>query len=343
MEDDAFHSSSSSSTSPDKPQLTTPNKEAVKIPSKNKLLLEIQRKRRVSFNIGGDNRDDDDDDFVMVNELTTWTDLFVRTFVLCDETEEVGENREDDLLFFVKPGSSCLTRSLTGYLPKQAVTQLSVFRKHSKQLPIGNVDIDWEDTLYLNTIMHSFEYALTLAIVSRTGEDEVQILYKSTQQVYPSPSYRNMHQDKSTQGEKITYPLIYFSIDSYKDSMSNTVLRDCESLSLELIAIDKSDRSSRFVLFSGSIKYTQIYTLIHPLILTSNSNSCRFSIRSRRDDRERDMNFIKIKGTLGSAEIAIKTMLKELSAPVSPCDYSDNYAQISESSWQQFEVSQQTA
>lgn len=305
--------------------------------SRNSLLVEIEKRRKVSFNIGDSGRDDDgEEDFVMVNSLTTWTDLFVRTFVLNEDESEGGENSEDDLLFFVKPGQPSLTRSLTGYLPKTTATQLSVFRKHSKQLPIGNVDIDWEETLYLNTIMHSFQYALTLAVVSRTGQDEVQILYKLTQPVYASPSFRNMHQDKSAQGEQITYPLIYFSIDGYKDSMTNSVLRDCESLSLELIATDKSDRSNRSVLFSGSIKYHQVYSAIDPFVLASASSS-GFLLRSKRNDPDKSMNFLKIKSQFGSAELAVKPMYKESSAPATPCDQGESV--IDHTSWQQLEVS----
>lgn len=60
-------------------------------------------------------------------------------------------------------------------------TEVDVFRKDSKKLPIGDPDIDWEETVYLNLIIHQFEYTLTLAICTRTSPKELQVLKRHSQ------------------------------------------------------------------------------------------------------------------------------------------------------------------
>ncbi len=60
-------------------------------------------------------------------------------------------------------------------------TNLEVFRKDSKKLPIGDPDIDWEETVYLNLIIHQFEYTLTLATCTRTSPKHLQILKRYSQ------------------------------------------------------------------------------------------------------------------------------------------------------------------
>lgn len=50
-----------------------------------------------------------------------------------------------------------------------------MFRKDSKKLPIGDPDIDWEETVYLNLVVHQFDYTLTLAICTRTSPKELQV------------------------------------------------------------------------------------------------------------------------------------------------------------------------
>ena len=50
------------------------------------------------------------------------------------------------------------------------------FRRDSRKLPIGDPDIDWEETIYLNLIIHLFEYKITLAICTRTSPTNLQVL-----------------------------------------------------------------------------------------------------------------------------------------------------------------------
>lgn len=77
----------------------------------------------------------------------------------------------DDLLFFVRKKH---VKTSSRYLPKFE-TEVDVFRKDSKKLPIGDPDIDWEETVYLNLVVHQFDYTLTLAICTRTSPKELQV------------------------------------------------------------------------------------------------------------------------------------------------------------------------
>lgn len=104
----------------------------------------------------------------MVLQGTTWyTDLFVRHFLFQAERSSI---ESDDLLFFVRKKH---IRGTSRNAPKYE-TELEVFRKDSKKLPIGDPDVDWEETVYLNLVIHQFDYTLTLAICTRTSPKELQ-------------------------------------------------------------------------------------------------------------------------------------------------------------------------
>ena len=52
---------------------------------------------------------------------------------------------------------------------------LQVFRRDSRKLPIGDPDVDWEETIYLNLIVHHLSYKITLAVYSRTSHKDIQV------------------------------------------------------------------------------------------------------------------------------------------------------------------------
>ena len=71
-------------------------------------------------------------------------------------------------------------------------------RRDSRKLPIGDPDVDWEETIYLNLVIHLFDYRvgeeekqaghpplsqITLAICSRTSPTDLQVLRRCTQKV----------------------------------------------------------------------------------------------------------------------------------------------------------------
>lgn len=218
---------------------------------------------------------------------------------------------------------------LRTFLDLWTQTQIEVFRKESRKLPVGNVDIDWEETLYLNFINQSFEYHLTSAIVSRTGVDQMQILKKFSQRVFASPSCRSMH--GKAESEDISYPSIYFSIDNYDQVQSELSLRAGDLVCIELMAIYKAD-SQKFVLFSGSLDYDSLSMCCDVKIRMPTM----FGLRAFGASRDKT-TFVKVKSPTseGEAEVAITR------APGSACPTPTESSTDSPGSdeWSKFEVS----
>lgn len=150
-----------------------------------------------------------DGGFVMLQGTTYWTDLFVRHFLFQVETQETIDS--DDLLFFVRKKH---VKGSSRHMPKFE-TDVDVYRKDSRKLPIGDPDVDWEETVYLNLIIHQFNYTLTLAICTRTSPKELQVLRRHSQRVYASPSRRKM--DTKGDGEEMTYPHVCFMVDNFDE------------------------------------------------------------------------------------------------------------------------------
>ena len=64
--------------------------------------------------------------------------------------------------------------------------------------------------------------------------DIFQVLKRHTQKVYATPSRRKM--DGKGDGEEITYPHICFSVDNFEDGFEDVIVRDGESVGIELTA-----------------------------------------------------------------------------------------------------------
>ncbi|KAG8038219.1 hypothetical protein G9C98_006546 [Cotesia typhae] len=185
----------------------------------------------------------DDSGFVVLPNTTYWMDLFVRYFLF------QGEHRidDDDLLFFVRKKH---IKTSSRYMPKFE-TEVEVFRKDSKKLPIGDPDIDWEETVYLNLVVHQFNYTLTLAICTRTSPKELQVLRRHSQKVYASPSRRRM--DAKGDLEEMTYPHICFMVDNFDEVFCDILVRDGEMVCVELSSLStKMAQRMTFGLFSGA-------------------------------------------------------------------------------------------
>ncbi|CAH8595478.1 unnamed protein product [Schistosoma haematobium] len=141
-----------------------------------------------------------------------WFDLFTQAF-LSPALENSVDGPGDDLLFFVHLKQN------------DRKPELSVFRRNSSNLPKLTDDyVDWEETVYLNLLMQYFVYVVTVAVCTRTGPQEWQILKKFSQTVYASPSHRQMNIKGSY--EEIVYPDLYFTIDNYEEEV-------CKSTNLD--------------------------------------------------------------------------------------------------------------
>jgi len=206
--------------------------------------ITFRRRREMRLNSSGGKE-------ISAHQNTTyWTDLFVRHFLFQTDYEA----DRDDLLFFIrKTGNPPVAGSLSKHNKQH--TTVEVFRRDSRKLPIGDPDVDWEETIYLNLIVHQLEYTITLAICSRTSPKDLQVLKRHTQKVYATPSRRKM--DGKGDGEEITYPHICFSVDNFEDGFEDVIVRDGESVGIELTA--SAPRASiNTVLFTACVPYETV-------------------------------------------------------------------------------------
>nr|XP_016996792.2 uncharacterized protein LOC108057152 isoform X1 [Drosophila takahashii] len=243
----------------------------------------------------------DDGGFVVLQGTTYWTDLFVRHFLFQTETENSIDS--DDLLFFVRKKH---VKSSSRHMPKFE-TEVEVFRKDSRKLPIGDPDVDWEETVYLNMVIHQFDYTLTLAICTRTSPKELQVLRRHSQRVYASPSRRKM--DTKGEGEEITYPHICFMVDNFDEVFSDILVRDGEMVCVELVANDK-DGAVQGVIFLGSIRYDalkKVYDARQSSLSSKVAQRMSFGLFSSGAGVQTRCEFVRMKGPQGKghAEMAV--------------------------------------
>ncbi|XP_074037580.1 uncharacterized protein isoform X2 [Leptinotarsa decemlineata] len=238
----------------------------------------------------------DESGFVMLQGTTYWTDLFVRHFLFQNESTMDC----DDLLFFVRKKH---VKGSPRYLPKFE-TEVDVFRKDSRKLPIGDPDIDWEETVYLNLIIHQFEYTLTLAICTRTSPKELQVLKRHSQKVYASPSRRRM--DTKGEVEEITYPHICFMVDNFDEVFHDILVRDGEMVCVELLAADRSG-SIQGVIFLGSIRYDALKKVYDARSSLSTKMAQRMTFGLFSASATQRCEFVRMKGPQGKghAEMAV--------------------------------------
>ncbi|XP_024939907.1 uncharacterized protein LOC107266739 isoform X2 [Cephus cinctus] len=238
----------------------------------------------------------DDSGFVMLQGTTYWTDLFVRHFLFQAEHTIDG----DDLLFFVRKKH---VKTSSRYLPKFE-TEVDVFRKDSKKLPIGDPDIDWEETVYLNLVVHQFDYTLTLAICTRTSPKELQVLRRHSQKVYASPSRRRM--DAKGDLEEMTYPHICFMVDNFDEVFCDILVRDGEMVCVELVASDR-DGAVQGVIFLGSIRYDALKKVYDARSSLSTKMAQRMTFGLFSGAASQRIEFVRMKGPQGKghAEMAV--------------------------------------
>ncbi|XP_055600536.1 uncharacterized protein LOC129749554 isoform X1 [Uranotaenia lowii] len=242
----------------------------------------------------------DDGGFVVLQGTTYWTDLFVRHFLF--QTEKVHSIDCDDLLFFVRKKH---VKGSSRTMPKYE-TDIEVFRKDSRKLPIGDPDVDWEETVYLNLVIHQFDYTLTLAICTRTSPKELQVLRRHSQKVYASPSRRKM--DTKGESEEITYPHICFMVDNFDEVFHDILVRDGEMVCVELVASDR-DGSVQGVIFLGSIRYDalkKVYDARQSSLSSKVAQRMSFGLFSSGGPSTR-CEFVRMKGPQGKghAEMAV--------------------------------------
>lgn len=238
----------------------------------------------------------DDSGFVMLQGSSYWTDLFVRHFLF--QTEHCID--ADDLLFFVRKKH---IKGTSRYLPKFE-TEVDVYRKDSRKLPIGDPDMDWEETVFLNLIIHQFDYTLTLAICTRTSPKQLQVLRRHSQKVYASPSRRRM--DTKGEVEEMTYPYVCFMVDNFNEVFCDIMVRDGEMVCVELVASDRSG-DIQSVIFLGSIRYDALKRVYDARASMSSKVAHRMTFGLFSNSSTQRVEFVRMKGPQGKghAEMAV--------------------------------------
>ncbi|KAK6111486.1 hypothetical protein QQG55_43835 [Brugia pahangi] len=157
-------------------------------------------------------------------------------------------SHSDDMLWYVS-----VQQISRDFCIGQEDGQLQVYRRESPNKPVLNdPSINWEETVCLNLILQQLDFQVTCAVCIKTSPQNLQILRKNCQRVYPSPSKRRM--DSKGECEEITYPEIYFAIDDFEQIFSDIVVRDGECVCVELVAKDRC-KNCEAVIFLGSIRY----------------------------------------------------------------------------------------
>ncbi|KAK2565641.1 Uncharacterized protein P5673_010783 [Acropora cervicornis] len=191
--------------------------------------------------------------FIVLAIESFWTRLFSRYFV-CNE-----DDTRDDLLFYVKGKSQ----------DHDGKSKIAVFRKDSRVLPsLGDPSIDWEESVYLNLILHQFEYTLTCAICTKPQEKEMKVLSRISQ--------------------------------TFKDF----ALQENEMVCVELVAKDKTE-SVEGVIFLGSIRYESLKKVYDGRASVASKVARKVSMGWWRGPV--NVEFIKMRGPggKGHAEMAI--------------------------------------
>ncbi|VDN02844.1 unnamed protein product [Thelazia callipaeda] len=178
--------------------------------------------------------------------------------------------------------------------------RLQVYRRQSPNRPLlYDPSINWEETVCLNVILQQLDFHVTCAVCTRTSPQNLQILRKNCQRVYPSPSKRQM--DSKGECEEITYPRIYFAIDDFEQIFSDVVVRDGECVCVELVARDRC-KKYEVAVFLGSIRY-EVLKQVYDARVSLSWQWAQKIVSSNQRRRE----FVRMRGPHGKgyAEMAV--------------------------------------
>ncbi|KAK3727721.1 hypothetical protein RRG08_032678 [Elysia crispata] len=237
--------------------------------------------------------------FELVASHAFWPDLFSQYF---QNGGMSPDDSRDDMLFYIRKNPELKNR--------HGIIQplVEVYRRDSKRLPtLDEPTIDWEETVYLNIILHQLEYTLTCGLCTRTGEKNLQILKKFSQRVYPSPSRRSM--DSKGTHEEITYPNIFFTVDDFEEVFQDLIVRDSESVAVELTASDKQGLFTG-TLFLGSVKYSALKQVYDGRASLTQKLTQRMSQSMGFMKNKKRVEFMKMRGPRGKgcAEMAVSRL-----------------------------------
>ncbi|XP_065070334.1 uncharacterized protein KIAA0930 homolog [Rhopilema esculentum] len=235
-----------------------------------------------------------EDGFIIVVKESVWTSLFGEYFMSLDPDEEViPQNEDDDMLFYVRCN------------PRKTGDEVFVFRKESKSNPgLGDPHINWEETVYLNLIMHHMEYDLTCAVCTRLPSRDMKVVKKASVKIYASPHARRM--DSKGEESSQSYPNLFFMIDTYDEVFGSLCVGEDEMVCVELVAKHK-ENGSKAVIFLGSVTYEALKKVYDSKGSFGMKVAQKMSLGWLSNDQDHT-EFIKMKGPHGKgfAEMAIR-------------------------------------
>lgn len=244
------------------------------------------------------------------DRIVFWTWMFSTYFM------EKLAPRQDDMLFYVRrkrayPSSES---SVDGRKAEaEPEVEVEVYRRDSKKLPgLGDPDIDWEESVCLNLILQKLDYMVTCAVCTRADGGDIHIHRKKSQQVFASPSKHPM--DSKGEESKMSYPNIFFMIDSFEEVFSDMTVGEGEMVCVELVASDKTN-TFQGVIFQGSIRYEALKKVYDNRVSVAARMAQKMSFGFYKYN---NMEFVRMKGPQGKghAEMAVSRVS---TGDTSPC------------------------
>ncbi|XP_026558323.1 uncharacterized protein KIAA0930 homolog isoform X3 [Pseudonaja textilis] len=197
--------------------------------------------------------------FFKDDRIVFWTWMFSTYFM------EKWAPRQDDMLFYVRRRLAYVGGD--GVEEKKQV-EVEVYRRDSKKLPgLGDPDIDWEESVYLNLILQKLDYIVTCAVCTRSDGGDIHI-HKKKSQVF-----------------------------------SDMTVGEGEMVCVELVASDKSN-TFQGVIFQGSIRYEALKKVYDNRVSVAAKMAQRMSFGFYKYN---NMEFVRMKGpqAKGHAEMAV--------------------------------------
>ncbi|XP_033880780.1 uncharacterized protein KIAA0930 homolog isoform X1 [Acipenser ruthenus] len=249
------------------------------------------------------------------DRIVFWTWMFSTYFM------ERWAPRQDDMLFYVRRKLSYVSED---DVEDKKQVEVEVYRRDSKKLPgLGDPDIDWEDSVYLNLILQKLDYVVTCAVCTRSDGGDIHIHKKKSQQVFASPSKNPM--DSKGEESKMSFPNIFFMIDSFEEVFGDMTVGEGEMVCVELVASDKNN-TFQGVIFQGSIRYEALKKVYDNRVSVAAKMAQRMSFGFYKYN---NMEFVRMKGPQGKghAEMAVSRVPTGDTSPYGTEEDSDSPVQ----------------
>ncbi|XP_061618709.1 uncharacterized protein KIAA0930 homolog isoform X2 [Phyllopteryx taeniolatus] len=226
------------------------------------------------------------------DRIVFWTWMFSTYFM------EKCAPREDDMLFYVRRKLAYVDADNA----EGKKVEVEVYRRDSKKLPgLGDPDIDWEESVYLNLVLQKLDYVVTCAVCTRSDAGDIHVHKKKCQEVFASPSKHAM--DSKGEESKMSYPNIFFMIDNFEEVFQDMTVGEGEMVCVELVASDKSN-AFQGVIFQGSIRYEALRKVYDNRVSVAAKMAQRMSFGFYKFS---GLEFVRMKGPQGKghAEMAV--------------------------------------